>query len=287
VAGFVASRHRVVTARALYGLGVSRSAVSRWVARGRLRREHRGVYVYGNGELSQEGRLYAAAIAIGEDAVVSHLSAAVLQGFWPYNAPSLVDITVPRRVPSRRRIRIHQVTELPPQAITNHSDIPVTTPARTILDLAATLHSDNAFRRVVHEAQVQEKVTIDQLQLEARTGRPGSPRLAAEIADGARPTRSGFEDWAVQLFRRPGFPPFQTNVHPPGTPDWVEVDVLFPVHKLVIELDGDRFHSTSFRREFDARKQAIVEAAGYRVLRVSEDDGEDAVIARVLLQLGR
>jgi very-short-patch-repair endonuclease len=55
----------------------------------------------------------------------------------------------------------------------------------------------------------------------------------------------------------------------------------------VIEVDGDRFHRTRFRREFDAHKQAIVEAAGYRLLRVCEDDGEADVAARVLLQLGR
>src|SRR5207302_5626115 len=122
---------------------------------------------------------------------------------------------------------------------------------------------------------------------EVRPGRPGAARLAAEIADGAKPTHSGFEDWTVQLLRRHNFPPFETNVHPPGTPNWVEVDVLFRAQKLVIEVDGDRFHSTPFRREFDARKQAILEAAGYRVLRVSEGDGEAYVVAHVLLHLRR
>jgi Protein of unknown function (DUF559) len=173
-----------------------------------------------------------------------------------------------------------------PPAIT-HLGIPLTTPARTILDLAATIYSDNAFRRTVHEAQVQEKVTIEQLQREAHTGRPGAPRLAAEIAEGAKPTRSGLEDWTVELLHRHHLPPFQTNVHPPGTPDWVEVDVLFPAERLVIEVDGRRWHSTPIRKRTDARKQAILEVAGFRVLRVSEDDDEAAVVARVLLQLGR
>jgi very-short-patch-repair endonuclease len=292
VAEFAAGRHRVIHARELRAFGISQPTITRWVARGRLRREHQGVYVYGNGALTMEGRLYAAAVAIGDDAVVSHVSAAVLHGFWPYSLPAVVDLTVPRQVRSRRRIRIHQVSAVPP--LTTHLGIPVTTAARTVRDLAATMYSDKAFRRVVHEAQVQEKVTIEQLQREARTGRPGTPRLAAEIADGAKPTRSGFEDWAVQLLRRHGFPPFQTNVHPPGTPDWVEVDVLFPAEKLVVEVDGDRFHSTPFRREFDARKQVIVEEAGYRVLRLDDGDAqperEADVVARVrreLLQVSR
>jgi very-short-patch-repair endonuclease len=60
--------------------------------------------------------------------------------------------------------------------------------------------------------------------------------------------------------------------------------VLFPAERLVIEVDGDRYHSTRFRKESDRRKQVIVEAAGYRVLRVRE---QDDVVARVLLELGR
>jgi Transcriptional regulator, AbiEi antitoxin/Protein of unknown function (DUF559) len=84
--------------------------------------------------------------------------------------------------------------------------------------------------------------------------------------------RSGNEDDLVVVLRAGGFPPFETNAHPPGTPDWVEVDVLFKQQKLVIEVDGGRWHTTKFRRETDAQKQAIVEAAGYRVIRLSEDD---------------
>src|SRR5207302_517771 len=107
--------------------GISQPTITRWAARGRLRREHRGVYVYGNGELSQEGRLYAAAVAIGDEAAVSHISAAVLHGFWPYTAPRIVDVSVPRRVRSRRGIRVRQATDFP---VTTHLDVPVTGPAR-------------------------------------------------------------------------------------------------------------------------------------------------------------
>ena len=287
VAGFAGARHRVIHVREFAALGISHGSITRWIARGRLRREHRGVYVYGGGELSLEGRLYAAAVAIGDDAAISHISAAVLHGFWPYAVPAVVDVTVPRDLRSRRGIRVHQVTESLERAVAIDFDIPVTTPARTIVDLAGTMYSDHAFRRVVHEAQVQRKVTIAELREEIRPRCAGAARLADEIAGGPKPTRSGFEDWVVEVLRRHDFPPFETNVHPPGTPDWIEVDVLFRAQKLVIEVDGDRFHSTQFRREFDARKQAMVESAGYRVLRVCEDDPEEVVVAGVLLQLGR
>jgi very-short-patch-repair endonuclease len=273
-----------VHARELRAVGISAPTISRWLARGRLRREHRGVYVYGNGELTTEGRLYAATLAIGEDAAISHISAAILHGFWPYPAPATVDVTVPRDLRSRRGIRVHQAADFP---VTTQLGIPVTTPARTIVDLAGTMRSDHAFRRVIHEAQVQKTLTLTQLRDQMRPRCPGAARLAAEIADGTKPTRSGFEDRVVEVLRRHDLPPFETNVHPPGTPSWVEVDVLFRVQKLVIEVDGGRYHSTSFRREFDARKQAVLEAAGYRVLRVSEDDGEGSVLVRVVRALGR
>jgi very-short-patch-repair endonuclease len=166
------------------------------------------------------------------------------------------------------------VIELPERAVTTHLGIPVTTVERAILDLAATMYSDRHFRRLVHEAQVQRLTDTRLLQIEIDHARPrtrGVARLQAEIADGSKPTRSRLEDDVVELLRSNDFPPFETNAHVPGTPHWVEVDVLFESQRLVIEVDSDRYHGTPFRREFDARKQAILEAAGYRVIRLDEE----------------
>jgi very-short-patch-repair endonuclease len=118
----------------------------------------------------------------------------------------------------------------------------------------------------------------------------GIHRLRAEIADGAKATRSGLEDDMVSLLRRHDAPSFETNVHVPGTPAWVEVDVLFRAQKLVIEVDGTRWHSTPFRRERDAYKQSLVEAAGHRVIRFTDDDvtanREMQTMSQVWLALG-
>jgi very-short-patch-repair endonuclease len=268
-----ARQNGLVTFLQLRRIGVSRAGIDRLVQTGRLFRVHRGVYVVGRRELSREGEFHAAVFAIGDGAVLSHFPAAAAWGFWPGRVQP-VDVTVARRVASRPGIRVHQVIELPERAVTTHLGIPVTTVERAILDLAATMYSDRHFRRLVHEAQVQRLTDTRLLQIEIDHARPrtrGVARLQAEIADGSKPTRSRLEDDVVELLRSNDFPPFETNAHVPGTPHWVEVDVLFESQRLVIEVDSDRYHGTPFRREFDARKQALIEAAGYRVIRLDED----------------
>ncbi len=268
-------QHWLVTYRQLRALGFSDSSIARRLALGHLQRVHRGVYAVGPAELSQAGGFRAALMAIGDDAIVSHVSAAVHLGFWSYEIPATVDVTVPRDVPSRPGIRVHSVATLPRSAITIWRGLRVSTPARAALDIAATVRDQHVFERTVHEALVQDVTDLRRLQAEIDRAGPrarGAARLAREIADGAKPTRSDLEDWEVRLLRRRGFPHFETNAHPPGTPGWVEVDVLFMPQRFVIEVDGDRYHKTLFRRRFDARKQGIVEGANHRVLRLTDED---------------
>jgi hypothetical protein len=283
----------LVTYRELRALGFSDAPIARRVALGHLHRVHRGVYAVGRAELSQAGRFRAALLAIGDDAVLSHISAAVHHGFWTYEIPATVDVIVPRDLPSRPGIRVHRVAKLPRSATTIWRGLRVTTPARTALDLAATLDDQEKFERVVHEAEVQKLTDPRRLQAEIDRAGPrarGAARLTAEIADGAKPTHSRLEDWEVRLLRRHHFPPFDTNAHPPGTPWWVNVDVLFMPQRLVIEIDSRKYHGTAYRRKRDARKRKIVGKAGYRVLRLDDDDAlperEDETVALIWSNLG-
>jgi very-short-patch-repair endonuclease len=286
-------QHGLVSYEQLRAISVSDGAIAHRVALGRLHRVHQGVYAVGRRELSREGVFLAAVLAVGDDAALSHFAAAALWECWTGRTIP-VDVTVPRRLRPRPGIRPHAVDELPATARTTHRGIPVTTPARTIRDLAGTMYSERAFRRVVHEALVREIVDLSSLQAEIDRAHPGCRgirRLRAEIADGAKPTRSGLEDDVVEMLRRHDLPRFETNVHVPGTPAWVEVDVLFPAQKVVIEVDGGRWHSTPFRRELDAYKQSLVQAAGHRVIRLADDDAtsknETQTMSRVWRALGR
>jgi len=105
-------------------------------------------------------------------------------------------------------------------------------------------------------------------------------------------TRSDLEDATFALLHRHDLPRPHTNNGLPGLPAWVEVDFHFPGTQVVVEVDGDRFHRTRWRRRLDARKQALLEAAGYRVLRltweqVTVDQAQTALRIRRALGEGR
>lgn len=262
-----ARRHGVVTAAQLRGFGLSKDAITRRIANGRLNLVHRGVYAVGHTDLSDHGLWLAAVYAAGHGAVLSHLSAACLWGFWtPRDADAkAIHVAVARHPRPRPGIHLHPVRALDPRDITQRHRIPVTTADRTLLDLSATL-TQRALRRTVHEALVQQRVSLPSLraQLAHANGKRGTRRLAAILDDGAAPTDSELEDRFLELVTRYGLPRPLTKQVVAG----VKPDFLFP-SGLVVETDGALYHDTPMRRASDAEKQARLEAAGYPVLRVS------------------
>ncbi len=271
-------QNEVITTEQLKACGLSNGAIGRRVARGWLHRQHQGVYAVGRPDLSQAGVFHAAVLAVGEDSLLSHRSAAALWGFWPYGQLDVVEVSVPRRARSQRGIRVRCAKDLPRACRTIWRGVPVTTAAHAILDLAASLASDEVFARTLHEAEVQDWVTHDQLraEIDRHPAHPGRQRVERELGWGPTPTRSPAEDKAAEMLRRNGFRGFETNARVSGLPKWIEVDFLFAAHNVVIEVDGDRFHKTRYRRRRDARKRAIVEAAGIRVIRLAGEDVEPA-----------
>jgi very-short-patch-repair endonuclease len=272
----IAARKKgLITTTQLIATGMSSATITRRAKAGRLHRKHHGVYAVGRADLPIEGEFLAAALAIGEDAVVSHFGAAWLWGFWTTLPQPPFDVTVPRRVRSRAAIRVHRVQTLARADRTWWRGVPVTTAARTLNDLATVLRSDAAMKRAAHEAQSLGRVTHAQIEAVA------NPRLAKLIARGPRPTRSALEDAVDDLLTRHGLRPPQTNVMIAGH----DVDFLYPEHGVAIEADGARFHDTPLRQAQDRRKQAVLEAHGLRVLRLRWEDTlperESETIARV------
>lgn len=266
----VASRqHTLVAAAQLRHLGIDQNATEHRVRLGRLWPIHRGVFAVGHPELTQEGRLLAAVLALGEGAVLSHVPAAVhwcfLSKRWLFE-DGCVDVTTPRRLKPRPGIRPHTDTRLVAADWTRHGAIPITTPARSLYDIA-TLLPDRSLRRAVHEAEVQRRVNHRQLRAQIAGKNTAAARaLRAVIEHGPAPTRSDLEDDVLELLRARDLPRPRNNARIAG----FEVDLLYADLDLVIEIDSDRYHGTAFARDNDAHKQALLEAAGFRVIRVSD-----------------
>jgi predicted transcriptional regulator of viral defense system len=273
VARVAAEQDGVVSLAQLRALGVSSRAITTRVRSGRLHRLYRGVYAVGHVAVPPRGRLRAAALACGETAVLSHFSAAE---FWGLVAPrgrqpqvSVAD-GVGRGVAG---IQVHRRRSLEARDVWTRSGIRVTCPGRTLLDIAPSLTADG-LRRTARQAQAEGHVNLRQLVevLSRATGQRGAAALRVVVADGPAPTRSELEDAVLLLIDRvsPTRPAINVLVRLEGERP-IRPDFLWQMPRVVIEADGAAWHEHKLTREEDAAKQAILEAHGYRVLRITWD----------------
>jgi very-short-patch-repair endonuclease len=270
-------QHGAVTAWQLGRLGWSADAIAHRVATGWLVRVHRGVYLVGP-VASARGGIMAAALACGRGAWVSHGSAAVLWSLPPAE-PGEVDVLVAgRNVRSRRGIRVHRTARLHPADATRREGIPVTSLARTLLDLATTA-SPRQLVRAVEEAQIRHHLSDHSLDEQFRPypHHPGVKALKQATLTDPTLTRSEAERKLVDLIRKSGLPPPETNTRIAGH----EVDAVWRARRLVVEVDGYAYHGTRAAFERDRRRDADLQAAGLRVLRITWRRLQDEPLAVV------
>jgi hypothetical protein len=193
IARVAANQHGVVSLAQLEWAGIHEKGRMRRVRSGRLHRVHRGVYAVGHGGLSREGCWRAAVLACGPDAVLSHGSAARLRGFDGRWAGGLEVTTKVRR--TRPGITVHRCRSLEHRDITRHWAIPVTSPARTVLDVAPRL-TKKALTRLVNDALRSCHLRPATLQdiLERNPYHPGTKLLTPFAEDAGNSTNSDFED---------------------------------------------------------------------------------------------
>jgi very-short-patch-repair endonuclease len=256
----------------LSACGLSRDAVMKRVRNGRLHPLHRGVYAVGHANVPLEGRFLAAVKACGPGALLSHVSAAALWGFveWDDRRPEVTVVGTSTR--SHRGLRVHRTSLLDRRDTTRRGGIPVTSPARTLADVAAVFDYAR-LRRATRQAQSDRRVSIPQLvDILGRLGaRRGSRKLARVVATGPAPTRSELEDAVLDLILRGGFAHLDVNVALHLSGRRVVPDFRWPEQRLVVEADGAAWHDNQLAREDDAERQALLEAHGERVLRVTWD----------------
>jgi very-short-patch-repair endonuclease/predicted transcriptional regulator of viral defense system len=269
IAALAARQHGVVATSQLVTLGLSRRAVSHRAGRGRLHRVHRGVYAVGHRALSRDGHRMAAVLAAGPGAALSHAAAGALWELRP-SAATRIDVSVPTAGGrAHGAIRIHRVPGLMPAEVTTVRGIPVTSAARTVLDLAAILQP-RRLERVLDEAESRALADVRDLDAMARAhpGHRRAPRLLRTLAThtpGTTLTRSELEERFLDLCAAHRLERPRVNVRVEG----LEVDFLFAAERLVVETDGYRHHRTRAAFERDRARDAALARAGYRVLRFS------------------
>ena len=221
IASLAGGQHGVVARWQLLRLGLSEGAIDRRLAAGRLHRLHRGVFAVGHTALRAEGRWMAAVLALGGDAVLSHATAAAAWDLRPLISGA-IHVTVPGTAGRKRRagIRLHRSRTLTPHETTTHRGIPVTTPRRTIIDLARTLEG----RPLEHVARPRrQRRLIDFAELRNRPIPPSLQAVLSLYTAGSTVTRSEMEERFLALCDHHGIPRPKVNTRIEGE----EVDFVW------------------------------------------------------------
>jgi very-short-patch-repair endonuclease len=254
-------QHGVVSRGQLLELGLGKSAIGDWVKRGRLHGVHRGVYAVRYPTLTRNGHYMAAVLACGEGAALSHFSAAVLWGMLNEWGGAIHVTSEARR--RRPGLVVHEAA-LGGGDVLKRAGIPVTAPARTLIDLA-----DVAPRRTLERAiDEAEYLRLDCTGLAPRHGRRGSGTLSSVLAvhrPGSTRTRSELEEMFIRLCDQHGLPRPEVNLHIEGH----ECDFVWRDQRLIVETDGAAAHSGERRRVRDLERDAELAAAGWRVIRIT------------------
>ncbi len=277
IAALAGAQHGVVSHAQLIAVGATLDSIKWRLRTGRLHRLHRGVYLVGHAVQPPRAAEMAAQLACEPRSQISHRSAAVmLELIAASEQRGPVDVTVIGRDPNRQEgIRLHRVAHLEPWEIEQQGAIRLTSPARTLLDLAAVARPwelENAVAQARRKKRVSDAEIDDQIA--RNPGRRGVRRLRRlrEIEGGPALSRSRPERRLLRLIRSSSLPTPKTNEVVCG----LEVDMAWPEHKLVVEFDSREFHSDPLAFERDRLRDARLVANGYRVIRITHRELRDA-----------
>ncbi len=255
-----------LTHEQLIALGLTRHAIANQIARGSLIRVFRGLYAVGRLPTNPIDRAHGALLACGPRSAISHGSAASLWGIWgDWRYPLELTVVGDRRLPG---LKVHHSRTLTVADVTTQHGLTVTSPARTIFDLAPRL-TDRRLARAINDLRLRRLVTLEALDrvTDRLRGCPGGKRIRAIIgASHGEPTRSGFEDDWIRFAARHQLPDHEMNVHFCGH----RVDVLFAPERLIVELDGWETHRSKQAFEADRGQDAeILARTGVPTIRIT------------------
>lgn len=275
-------QHGVVAVRQLLDTGVSRETIARWVAKGLLHREFRGVYRFGHRAPSTEARYLAAVLACGPGSALSGHAATyhygIVRGAAP---PPEVTSKADRRHP---RIRTRRRT-LGPLDVARHRGIPTLTLPALLVELSARLSLDD-LALAAHEAEVRHHL-VRSAVLRAADGHPGAWKIRAVLEGDHHLVLSRLERRFLGLLRHHHLALPHTN----RKQNAHYVDCRWPAHRLTVELDSFKFHHSRAAWEQDRERERAARARGDEFRRytwrdVVEDPAPTVEELRRLLAVG-
>lgn len=299
VESFAAGQHDLVTRDQMRQLGLSDKRIASWIRRGRIHRARRGVYIVGKARLGEQGRIHAAVLACGPGAVASHRSAAYLLGIGE-RSPRVVDVIVTgQRGRKVDGIRVHDVPYPTRGELRIVDGISCTDAARTVVDLAGTygeLGLHGVFERAATE-KVLDLAAIEAL-LDAGPTRRGAPCLRRVIEvwrpvvekTNFKDARSLFEVKLLPLLSATKLQMPRVNATVETLETVLEVDLLWPAERFVVEADSRRHHTNDAAFVRDRRRDRELMDVDHAVLRVSWDETEqhpEVIFTTVRAQLAR
>ena len=270
-----ARQHGLVTRKQAIAAGLTPEMIKRRLQDGTFSRVYRGIYRLASAPRSWRQTVLAVVLLGGDAAVASHGTAAKLWGY-PVS-PSHIEITVPaRRDAPRGNIKVHRGTVNATESI---DGIPVTTPARTLLDIASRVEP-NDLESMVDDAITRGLTTRSflewELQLTGGAGRYGSKALRAALVhlDHGH-CESHLENKILRILLAAGLPTPVRQYEIKAGDFLARVDFAYPHVKLAIEVDGFKYHRDRDPFHNDRRRDTRLASLGWHVIRVTDRDAKD------------
>lgn len=283
LAQLLAAQHGCVARRQLLAAGLSRTQIQTRIARGQLERAHRGVYSVIGAPDQPLRRETAALLACGPAAALGRMTAARMWKLIPTARDTdRIDIVMPTgsRGRSRAGIQIRQTTTLTTNDLRRNHGLPVTSPERTLIDIASLDSVGNrTLETALDEALGQRITSLTKLteQIRNHQAQPGAARLNHLIA--ARTTSTITKRQAEALFlsliRQAGLPDPETQ----AKVGVFEIDAYWPQARFAVEYDSHQWHALKTNFERDRRKDRALQRLSIQVLRITWEQMRNDALA--------
>lgn len=274
LARVAASQHGVFGRAQAVACGVHPRTIDRRLSSGTWDRLYPGVYRMAGSPVTWKQALCAACLAWGDGAVVSHRAAAAL---WemPGFRPGRVELTVPRRPRRAYNHRVHMSAHLAAADVTKVEGVPVTTPARTLIDIAGAVRAE-VLEEALDDALRRRLLTPSRLRRRlgqaGGRGRRGCATLAALLdarAGGSGVPQSVFETRMLRALRRAGLPMPAVQHEVQTRAGLAVLDFAYVDRRVAIETDGFRWHSSRLRWDHDRDRRNALTLLGWTVIHVT------------------